>query len=114
MEYGTGAIFGCPAHDQRDLEFARAKGLPVIPVVLPPDADPASFTIGEEAYTGDGVMINSGMLDGLERRGRQRQDRRRSRQQDSEGQEGRPSGRLNIVCAIGASRGSAIGAARSR
>ena len=35
MEYGTGAIFGCPAHDQRDLEFARAKGLPVIPVVLP-------------------------------------------------------------------------------
>ncbi len=66
MEYGTGAIFGCPAHDQRDLEFARAKGLPVIPVVLPPDADPASFTIGDEAYTGDGVMINSGMLDGLD------------------------------------------------
>jgi len=65
MEYGTGAIFGCPAHDQRDLEFARAKGLPVIPVVLPPDADPASFTIGDEAYTGDGAMINSGILDGL-------------------------------------------------
>jgi leucyl-tRNA synthetase len=65
MEYGTGAIFGCPAHDKRDLEFARAKGLPVIPVVLPPAADPASFTIGDEAYTGDGVMINSGMLDGL-------------------------------------------------
>src|SRR4029079_16658194 len=65
MEYGTGAIFGCPAHDQRDLEFARAKGLPVIPVVLPPDADPKSFTIGDEPYTGDGVMINSGMLDGL-------------------------------------------------
>jgi leucyl-tRNA synthetase len=65
MEYGTGAIFGCPAHDQRDLEFARAKGLPVIPVVLPPEADPASFAIGDEAYTGDGTMINSGMLDGL-------------------------------------------------
>ncbi|MGH6802045.1 MAG: leucine--tRNA ligase, partial [Methyloceanibacter sp.] len=65
MEYGTGAIFGCPAHDQRDLEFARARGLPVIPVVLPPGADPASFTIGEEAYTGDGAMINSGFLDGL-------------------------------------------------
>jgi leucyl-tRNA synthetase len=65
MEYGTGAIFGCPAHDQRDLEFARAKGLPVIPVVLPPDADPANFAIGDEAYTGDGTMINSGMLDGL-------------------------------------------------
>jgi leucyl-tRNA synthetase len=65
MEYGTGAIFGCPAHDQRDLEFARAKGLPVIPVVLPPAADPGSFSIGDEAYTGDGVMINSGLLDGL-------------------------------------------------
>ena len=39
MEYGTGAIFGCPAHDQRDLEFARRYGLPVIPVVLPPGAD---------------------------------------------------------------------------
>ncbi len=65
MEYGTGAIFGCPAHDQRDLEFARAKGLPVIPVVLPPAADPGSFTIGDEAYTGGGVMINSGLLDGL-------------------------------------------------
>ncbi len=65
MEYGTGAIFGCPAHDQRDLEFARAKGLPVIPVVLPPHADPASFAIGEEPYTGDGILINSGFLDGL-------------------------------------------------
>jgi len=65
MEYGTGAIFGCPAHDQRDLEFARAKRLPVIPVVLPADADAASFAIGKEAYTGDGVLINSGFLDGL-------------------------------------------------
>ena len=65
MEYGTGAIFGCPAHDQRDLEFARAKGLPVIPVVLPADADAASFAIGDEAYTGDGTLINSGFLDGL-------------------------------------------------
>ncbi len=65
MEYGTGAVFGCPAHDQRDLEFARAEGLPVIPVVLPPDAAPASFAIGEEAYTGNGTLINSGFLDGL-------------------------------------------------
>jgi len=65
MEYGTGAIFGCPAHDQRDLEFARAKELPVIPVVLPPDEDAAQFEIGDEAYTGDGVLINSGFLDGL-------------------------------------------------
>ena len=80
MEYGTGAIFGCPAHDQRDLEFARAKGLPVIPVVLPPGADPASFTIGDEAYTGDGVMINSGFLDGLSVEAAKDDDRRSSRQ----------------------------------
>ena len=65
MEYGTGAIFGCPAHDQRDLEFARAYDRPVTPVVLPPGEDPATFTIGEEAYTGDGVLFNSDFLDGL-------------------------------------------------
>ena len=65
MEYGTGAIFGCPAHDQRDLEFARAYGRPVRPVVLPPGADPKSFAIGDEAYTGDGVLFNSDFLDGL-------------------------------------------------
>ncbi len=65
MEYGTGAIFGCPAHDQRDLEFARAYGRPVMPVVLPPGGDPATFTIGDEAYTGDGVLFNSDFLDGL-------------------------------------------------
>ena len=43
MEYGTGAIFGCPAHDQRDLDFARKYELPVIPVVLPPGEDPAQL-----------------------------------------------------------------------
>src|SRR3546814_16214728 len=66
MEYGTGAIFGCPAHDQRDLEFARKYGLDVVPVVLPKDADPASFTIGDEAYIGDGTVFNSAFLDGLD------------------------------------------------
>jgi leucyl-tRNA synthetase len=65
MEYGTGAIFGCPAHDQRDLEFARRYRLPVIPVVLPPDQDAADFAIFEEAYTGDGTLINSNFLNGL-------------------------------------------------
>ncbi len=65
MEYGTGAIFGCPAHDQRDLEFARKYRLPVIPVVLPPDEDPATFTIGDTAYADEGVLINSAFLDGL-------------------------------------------------
>ena len=66
MDYGTGAIFGCPSGDQRDLDFARAYDLPVIPVILPPGADPATFEIGAEAYDGDGTMINSDFLDGLD------------------------------------------------
>ncbi len=66
MEYGTGAIYGCPAHDQRDLEFARSHGLDVLPVVIPPDADPASFTIGDAAYTGEGLHANSDFIDGLD------------------------------------------------
>jgi leucyl-tRNA synthetase len=65
MDYGTGAIFGCPGHDQRDLEFARKYARPVVPVVLPPGADPATFEIQDEAYVGDGTMINSEFLDGL-------------------------------------------------
>ncbi|OYY08136.1 MAG: leucine--tRNA ligase [Rhizobiales bacterium 35-68-8] len=65
MDYGTGAIFGCPAHDQRDLDFARKYGLPVKPVVLPPDTDPAAFAIGTEAYDGEGTLFNSGFLDGM-------------------------------------------------
>jgi len=65
MEYGTGAIFGCPAHDQRDLDFVNAYGLGVTPVVCPPDADPATFTVTDKAYDGDGRMINSRFLDGM-------------------------------------------------
>jgi leucyl-tRNA synthetase len=66
MEYGAGAIFGCPAHDQRDLDFARKYKLPVKPVVLPPGADPARFAIGDEAYTDEaGTAFNSDFLDGL-------------------------------------------------
>ena len=65
MQYGTGAIFGCPAHDQRDLDFVRKYGLEVLPVVLPPDADPATFHIGDEAYVGPGKLFNSGFLDGM-------------------------------------------------
>ena len=65
MEYGTGAIFGCPAHDQRDLEFARKYGLDVIPVVAPQETDAESFVIRDEAFTDDGVLINSAFLDGL-------------------------------------------------
>ncbi|KCZ91759.1 leucine--tRNA ligase [Hyphomonas johnsonii] len=65
MGYGTGAIFGCPAHDQRDIEFARKYGLDVTPVVLPPDAAAASFSVEDDAYTGIGTLFNSGFLDGL-------------------------------------------------
>ena len=66
MDYGTGAIFGCPAHDQRDLDFVTKYGLPVIPVVLPPGEDAATFRIGDEAYTGPGTIYHSGFLDGLD------------------------------------------------
>jgi leucyl-tRNA synthetase len=65
MDYGTGAIFGCPSGDQRDLDFARKYDLPVVPVVMPEDADAARFEIGEDAFTDDGVMINSKFLDGM-------------------------------------------------
>ena len=65
MDYGTGAIFGCPAHDQRDLDFARKYALPVTPVVLPPSTDPVDFSVGKEAYTGPGTIYNSDFLDGL-------------------------------------------------
>ncbi len=66
MEYGTGAIFGCPAHDQRDLDFANAYNLPVTPVVLPDDEDVASFAVTDTAYTGPGRLINSGDWNGLD------------------------------------------------
>ncbi|WP_291306860.1 MULTISPECIES: leucine--tRNA ligase [unclassified Devosia] len=65
MDYGTGAIFGCPAHDQRDFDFARKYGLNVIPVVLPPDTDPDEFAVADEAYVGPGTLYHSDFLDGL-------------------------------------------------
>jgi leucyl-tRNA synthetase len=69
MGYGEGAIFGCPAHDQRDLDFARKYGLPVIPVVAPKGTDPNRFIIGKEAFLekegGQTLMINSDFLDGM-------------------------------------------------
>ena len=65
MEYGTGAIFGCPAHDQRDLDFARKYDLGVTPVVIPDNETEEIFTINEVAYTGDGKIFNSQFLNGL-------------------------------------------------
>jgi leucyl-tRNA synthetase len=65
MEYGTGAIFGCPAHDQRDLDFVNKYGLGNTPVVCPEGQDPKAFVITDTAYDGDGRMINSRFLDGM-------------------------------------------------
>ena len=65
MGYGTGAIFGCPAHDQRDLDFARKYHLAVTPVVVPSDADAKTFAVGNEAYVGPGQLANSRFLDGM-------------------------------------------------
>ena len=63
MDYGLGAVFGCPAHDQRDLDFAKKYNLKVIPVVKPEkDKD---FEINDEAYTGEGYIYNSKFLNGL-------------------------------------------------
>jgi leucyl-tRNA synthetase len=65
MDYGTGAIFGCPAHDQRDLDFVNKYGLGNVPVVCPPGQDPKTFVITDTAYDGDGTLINSRFLDGM-------------------------------------------------
>jgi len=65
MGYGTGVVFGCPAHDQRDLDFARKYGLDVTPVVLPEGEDASTYTVKDEAYVGEGILFNSGFLNGL-------------------------------------------------
>ena len=64
-EYGLGAIFGCPAHDQRDLDFANQYNLDVIPVVMPSNAE-GNFKIVKEAFTEEGVIFNSEFLNGLD------------------------------------------------
>lgn len=76
MEYGTGAVFGCPAHDQRDFEFATKYGLPILPVVK--ETDGGSRVAGSEEnptanrqpltapYLGDGTLINSDFMNGLD------------------------------------------------
>jgi len=65
MEYGTGAVFGCPAHDQRDLDFARKYDLNVQAVVIPAGEDPARFAVENTAYTDPGTLGNSDFLDGM-------------------------------------------------
>ena len=65
MDYGFGAVFGCPAHDQRDFDFAKKYDLEIRTVVRPNDKD-EKFKVIEEAYPGPGVLINSDFLNGLE------------------------------------------------
>ena len=65
MDYGTGAIFGCPAHDQRDFDFATAYRLPIKTVVCPSDADPKTYQVGDAPFDGEGLLINSSFLDGM-------------------------------------------------
>lgn len=66
MDYGTGAVFGCPAHDQRDLEFARKYHLDVIPVVRPPASLDKPVKIDKTAFTEEGIIFNSDFLNGLD------------------------------------------------
>ena len=65
MDYGTGAIFGCPAHDQRDLDFANKYKLKVLPVVKPKNMNANKFIIKNEAFTKDGILFNSDFLNNL-------------------------------------------------
>ena len=65
MDYGTGAIFGCPAHDQRDLDFAKKYNLEIIQVVAENKNKLINFNKISEAYVSDGIIINSDFLDGL-------------------------------------------------
>ena len=64
MDYGFGAVFGCPAHDQRDLDFALKYNLKINTVVKPQDEN-NNFKVTDEAYTGPGIIFNSKFLDGL-------------------------------------------------
>ena len=66
MDYGSGAIFGCPAHDQRDLEFARKYNLEIIEVVTENKDKPKNFKMLDEAYTSTGTLVNSDFLNGLD------------------------------------------------
>ena len=64
MDYGLGAVFGCPAHDQRDLDFARKYDLNILPVITP-EKNNLDFEIKDKAYTGSGYIFNSSFLNGL-------------------------------------------------
>ena len=114
MDYGTGAIFGCPAHDQRDLDFANKYGLGNTPVVCPPEQDPKTFVITDTAYDGDGRMINSRFLDGMTIEEAKEEVAQPARTRVPAAIARSPRARSISACATGAFRASATGAARSR
>ena len=114
MEYGTGAIFGCPAHDQRDLDFVNKYGLGNTPVVCPEGQDPKTFVITDTAYDGDGRMINSRFLDGMTIEQAKQEVAKRLEGRGPRQRARSASVRSISACATGAFRGSAIGAVRSR
>ena len=107
MDYGTGAIFGVPGHDQRDFEFARQYQLPIKRVVAA-SADEAALPIGEEAESAPGITVNSDFLDGLPTAEATAEVIRRA--EAAGWGQGRPRG----GCATGACRASVTGARRSR
>jgi leucyl-tRNA synthetase len=67
MEYGTGAIMSVPSHDQRDFEFAKAYGLPIVITIMPEEGHLDAATM-KEAYEGDGLLVQSGPFDGMRNR----------------------------------------------
>ena len=93
MEYGTGAIFGCPAHDQRDLDFVNKYNLGNTPVVCPEGQDPTTFVITDTAYDGDGRMINSRFLDGMTIEQAKEAGREAAGERNARQRAGRPSGK---------------------
>ncbi|ARN84874.1 leucine--tRNA ligase [Candidatus Nucleicultrix amoebiphila] len=64
MEYGTGAVFACPAHDARDFEFAKKYNLPIKAILHPKDAD-ETFAVQDQAYEGDGILFHSDFMNGI-------------------------------------------------
>ena len=109
MDYGTGAIFGCPAHDQRDLDFANKYGLAVTPVVLPPGEDPATFAVRDRRpMSGQARATTRTSWTAWRSKPPRTRRSRGSRRRD------RARARQSTACATGASPASAAGAARSR
>lgn len=101
MNYGTGAVMGVPAHDERDFAFAKSKNLPIVEVITPDGKSQGEL---KEAYTATGVMINSGQFDG------QPSDKAKENMIAWAADNGYGKRKSIIVCAIGSFRARDIGA----